>query len=219
MGMTAGAQTRSSGRGPGFVGTGVPVAYIGPNAIIQLAAAIDRLHGHQVMRDVFDAADQARHLDRPPARMVDELDVVALHRAGRALMGVADFTAAAALAGSLTGDYVLQHRIPAAARTLLPRLPDFVASRVLARAIARHAWTFAGSGRFAYRFGPQGLVLTIRNPPLARSFRSPVPGCHYYAATFERIFRELVNGRAQVSETDCASTGTAACRFLIRWPG
>ena len=218
MSVTAGAQTRFSGREPGCLGTRVPVASIGPNAIIQLAAAIDRLHGHEVTRDVFGAADQARHLDRPPTTMVDELDVVALHRAGRGLVGEAAFAAASALAGSLTGDYILHHRIPAAARTLLPRLPDFAASRVLARAIAKHAWTFAGSGRFAYRFGPRGLVLRLQDSPLARSYRSPAPGCHYYAATFERIFCELVNARAQVSETDCASTGAAACRFLIRWP-
>ena len=47
-----------------------------------------------------------------------------------------------------TGDYLLAHRIPKPVQALLKRLPAPLAARVLLAAITRHAWTFAGSGRF-----------------------------------------------------------------------
>jgi divinyl protochlorophyllide a 8-vinyl-reductase len=193
----------------------VTVALIGPNAITQLAAAIERLHGGVTTRSVFTEAGLAHHLDHPPSEMVDEADVISLHRAGRGLLGDTAFMAVAGLAGSLTGDYILGNRIPVAARTVLPRLPGFIASRVLARAIANHAWTFAGSGRFACQFSREGVLFTIEDSPLTRELSSTIPCCHYYTATFERLFRALVTSRARVSETRCAAAGAPDCRFLV----
>ena len=193
----------------------VPAALIGPNAITQLATAIDRLHGRVITRSVFTRAGQAHHLEHPPAAMVDESDVMALHQAGRWLLGETAFMAVAGLAGSLTGDYILGNRIPVAARRVLPRLPDFIASRVLARAIVNHAWTFAGSGRFGCQFTREGVLFTIEDSPLTRELSSAMPCCHYYTATFERLFRALVGSRVQVSEIRCAAAGAPDCRFLV----
>jgi divinyl protochlorophyllide a 8-vinyl-reductase len=193
----------------------VSAALIGPNAITQLATAIDRLHGRAITRSVFTRAGQAHHLEHPPAAMVDESDVISLHQSGRWLLGETAFMAVAGLAGSLTGDYILANRIPVAARKVLPRLPDFIASRVLARAIVNHAWTFAGSGRFGCQFTREGVLFTIEDSPLTRDMSSAMPCCHYYTATFERLFRALVSSRVQVSETRCAAAGAPDCRFLV----
>ena len=79
--------------------------------------------------------------------MVDEVPVARLHQALRRRWPgeAADI---AARAGRGTGDYILANRIPGAAKRILKVLPAGLRARVLAKAIAKHAWTFAGSGRF-----------------------------------------------------------------------
>ena len=190
---------------------------IGPNAITRLAEAMDAQHGNTATRSLFVAAGLARYLDDPPGAMVDETEVITLHRTGRAQLGLATFAAVARLAGQLTGDYVLRHRIPRPARILLRLLPGTLASKVLVRAIAAHAWTFAGSGGFSYQPYRHGMLLIIRDSPLARGEQSTVPLCDFYTATFERIFRQLVSRKAEVSEVGCAATGARACCFDVRF--
>jgi hypothetical protein len=56
-------------------------------------------------------------------------------------------------AGRRTADYLLAHRIPKPVQALLKALPARLAARVLLSAIARHAWTFAGSGVFSASTG------------------------------------------------------------------
>jgi hypothetical protein len=53
-----------------------------------------------------------------------------------------------AKAGQGTADYILAHRIPGPAKALIRALPAPLGARLLTAAIARHAWTFTGSGRF-----------------------------------------------------------------------
>ena len=192
-----------------------PVALIGPNAITRLAAAIERLHGGFITWSVFTEAGLAHHLDHPPSEMVDEADVISLHHTGRSFLGETAFMAVAGLAGSLTGDYILANRIPVAVRTVLPRLPEFIASKALARAIVNHAWTFAGSGYFGCQFSREGVLFTLEDSPLTRDVISTEPCCHYYTATFERLFRVLVSPRVQVSEIRCSAAGAPDCRFLV----
>jgi divinyl protochlorophyllide a 8-vinyl-reductase len=148
--------------------------------------------------------------------MVPESDVSALHAALRRALGP-DAAAAVSLdAGMRTGDYLLAHRIPRAAQAVLRALPAPLAARVLARAIARHAWTFAGSGTFAFAPG-RPFRLSIAGCPLCRDVRANEPVCGYYAATFERIFRALASPRARVRETACAASGAPACSFVVEW--
>ncbi len=194
-------------------------ARIGPNAIIRLAEAIDSLHGKESTRAVFDAAGQLRHLDQPPDQLVDEADVIALYRTCGDQLGPAPFAKVTRLAGQLTGDYVLHHRIPGVARALLPRLPKAIAARILAKAISAHAWTFVGSGRFSHQCVAGGLTITIANSPLARGQRSAAPVCHFYAATFERIFQSLIDRRTRVTESACCAMGAEVCHFSARFDG
>ena len=119
-------------------------------------------------------------------------------------------------AGQRTGDYLLAHRIPRPVQWLLKCLPPTLAARVLLAAIARHAWTFAGSGRFEV-LGYAPVRVSISGNPLARAVHADEPQCFYYAATFERLFRALVSRKSTVVETRCEAAGAAACIFEVRW--
>jgi divinyl protochlorophyllide a 8-vinyl-reductase len=193
------------------------VARIGPNAITRVAEAMRAAAGEAATQALFEAAGLAQHLREPPAGMVAEADVTVLHAALRARLGEAQAAAIAAEAGRLTGDYLLAHRIPRPLQAVLRRLPSGIAARVLLGAIARHAWTFAGSGGFRAEPGhPARIVIT--GCPLCRGTVTAAPACTYFAATMERLCRALVSPQAIVRETACAAvTGGPACSFALRW--
>jgi divinyl protochlorophyllide a 8-vinyl-reductase len=189
-------------------------ALIGPNAIIQMVEALRTVWGPEATRALLDSVGIAVYADAPPQRMLPQMQVAALHMR---LHGQVDDRAYQSItrdAGLRTADYLLAHRIPRAAQWLLRRLPQAVAARLLCRAIARHAWTFAGSGAFSYTWTP-GLVFRVRGNPLCSGIGSQVPVCHYYAATFERIFRVIVNDNWRVQELECEASGADACVFTF----
>jgi divinyl protochlorophyllide a 8-vinyl-reductase len=195
---------------------------IGPNAITRVAEVLSVRVGRAVTAQVFERAGLAHYLQAPPQAMVDETEVRRLHGVLRQKLGEFEARAVARAAGTRTADYLLAHRIPRPVQRLLKALPAPLAARLLLAAIARHAWTFAGSGHFnarcAWRQGPP-VVLTIRDNPLCRGLESAAPACDYYAATFERLFGVLVHARSRVLETACEACGDAECRFEIRWRG
>jgi divinyl protochlorophyllide a 8-vinyl-reductase len=151
--------------------------------------------------------------------MIPEAQAAALHRRLRA-EHPARAPLLAAGAGARTADYLLAHRIPAPVRHLLRHLPANAAAAILSRAIARNAWTFAGSGAFrretAWRF-------SIAANPLVAGERGAAPLCHWHAAVFERLYRELVAPDARCVETRCTAQGAGGpCTFVIsrdRAPG
>jgi divinyl protochlorophyllide a 8-vinyl-reductase len=187
--------------------------------VTRLAQALAAGPGAVVCDAVFARAGLARHLRAPPTDMVADGDVAQLQRALHAVLGHADAARIAREAGRLTGDYLLAHRIPHAAQWLLRRLPRRLAARVLVAAIARHAWTFTGSGAFSYAFGrrAKGLQLQVIDSPVARLLHSDVPTCDYYVGTFARVFSALLGDRVRVVETQCAAQGAFACRFAVTW--
>ena len=191
-------------------------ARIGPNAIVQLAEAMRTALGAQRGADFFAGAGLANYWRDPPQQMVDEAEVLRLHRALRADFDPATAAQLARDAGRRTGDYLLAHRIPRAAQVVLKRLPAPLASRALLAAIRRHAWTFAGSGVFTAQAG-RPTRFRIAGCPLCRGASSPQPLCDFYAATFERLFRVLVHPATVVVETGCQACGADACTFEARW--
>jgi divinyl protochlorophyllide a 8-vinyl-reductase len=212
----------------------VDAGRIGPNAVTRLAEALDELHGPPVTDAVFAAAGLLHYRQAPPSTMVDEAEVTSLHAALRRTLAPQAAVCVARRAGSLTGDYLLANRIPAPVRALLRALPAPWAARLLVRAMASHAWTFAGSGAFSSvavpgRPGPEAsappdvgptrprLELAVRGCPLCRGASTPAPVCDYFASTFERLFASLVSRSARVHETACQATGASACRFEVRW--
>ena len=169
-----------------------------------------------MQRLVFAAAGLQRHLDAPPREMVDELEVALLHRTLVAQLGAGGARDISQLAGRLTGDYLLAHRIPLAAQRGLGVLPRRVAARLLTIAIARHAWTFAGSGQFSYRFVPFPRLQLARSP-LCRLLQLPEPACHYFSATFARVYGAILRTEVTAEEVACSATGAPACVFELRW--
>jgi divinyl protochlorophyllide a 8-vinyl-reductase len=201
---------------------------IGPNAILRLREALDADRGPDATEALFIAAGQAPLHRAPLTDMVDERAVARLHDALRGQHGLATATRIARRAGDLTADYLLAHRIPAIARWVLPWLPSRMSSRALVRAMLRHAWTFAGSGRVEavwpaaaksrHRDPPAlRLELLIHECPLCRGARVDGMACEYYAATFERLFRRLVSPATFVREVDCVAAGGESCRFAVWW--
>jgi divinyl protochlorophyllide a 8-vinyl-reductase len=189
---------------------------IGPNAITRVAEALAGRVAPQAVRHLFEMAGIADYLDRPPERMVPEDDVARLYSCLFAELGEASAGEVVRRAGLLTGDYLLARRIPLLAQRVLRCLPRNVAARLLLAAIGRHAWTFAGSGAFDWRFAP-GLELRISDSVLCRRLRTHEPACGFYAATFERLFARLVDAQVRVVETQCVASGAADCRFAVIW--
>lgn len=189
---------------------------VGPNAITRVAEALRAHRGERVCREVFAAAGLSHHLDDPPMRMVAEADVAALQRALRMALGDAHAARISREAGKLTGDYLLAHRIPRLAQWLLRALPAGLAARLLLGTIARHAWTFAGSGSMRAEAGNPARV-TITGCPLCLGQHADHPLCELYAVTLERIFARLVHPGTVVREVACEAMGAPACTFLIAW--
>ena len=198
---------------------------IGPNAITQLEAVLlDRLGRAETAR-IFANAGVANYLQQPPTTMVDERDVAHLHHQVRIAMPTPKAREILLEAGDRTGRYILANRIPRPIVFVLRHLPASLSARLLTQAIAKHAWTFAGSGAFKIRRNAERGLITAEiggNPIVALDTRAtgePSESliCDWHAAVFQRLFRDLVDAAATVNETDCCAAGAPACRFEIRF--
>ena len=192
-----------------------PVGVIGPNAVIQLGEALRVMLGEQRAAGLYRDAGCAAWFATPPDAMVDERRTAALHQALRREWPE-EAPGILAEAGRRTGDYILAHRIPRPAQWLLRHLPAGLAGPSLLDAIARNAWTFAGTGRFSARRGRPCLV-EIAGNPLVAGERAEAPVCVWHAAVFRRLFQELVHSGTSVREIACGAVGGDACRFAIDW--
>lgn len=199
-------------QGPGVENPG----RIGPNAVTRMAEALARREGALACRQVFASAGIIEHLDQPPVAMVDEANVARLHREVMLRFGPDAAADISWEAGRLTGDYLLSHRIPRLAQFALRHLPRFLSARILVAAVARHAWTFSGSGRFTFHFDRE-LHLQIEGSPVCRLLTTQEPACHYFAATFERVFAAMLGPGVRVMETHCEASGADSCRFKVSW--
>lgn len=189
---------------------------MGPNAIIQIGAALETALGPGAARGLFGRAGLAGYLDAPPEHMVAESEVIHLHAVLREALAPPMARRVSSEAGAATGDYLLRHRIPRPAQRLLRLMSRRIASRLLVAAIARNAWTFKGSGRLHAGAGPPPVFI-LERCALCRGAHATAPLCGYYAATFERLFRALVDPAAIVTETECAAVAGERCRFEVRW--
>jgi divinyl protochlorophyllide a 8-vinyl-reductase len=186
-------------------------ARIGPNAVLQHLPVLDEAIG----TDYRTALLYCAGIDEPPADagMLPEEGVGRLHHAVRLYLPV-QAPAIQRAAGLGTGDYILANRIPALAQRLIRALPAPLGARLLSAAIAKHAWTFAGSGAFTI-VAHRPLTFEIAANPLAPGAAAS-PCCHWHAAVFERLFSTLVWPGVKVTETACCACGAPACRFELR---
>jgi divinyl protochlorophyllide a 8-vinyl-reductase len=183
---------------------------IGPNAILQLLPVLEAA-GDAALRDQLLA--EAGVVEVPDGTaMIPEGPVARLHQALRRARP--DAAELARQAGRGTADYILAHRIPALVQVVLKRLPAALSGRLLARAIAKNAWTFAGSGSFRV-VSMKPMLFSIADNPVVRGEVGDHPLCDWHVAVFERLFQVLVDPRTRVVETKCCAEGAAACLFEV----
>lgn len=176
---------------------------VGPNAVIQLAAALDDMP--QIAAAVFARAGQTRLLRSPPDAMIDQSIPARLFDALYGEIGPYRAGIVARKAGQLTGQYIVSNRIPRAARMLLRALPREVAARLLMRAILRHAWTFAGTGDCTAQ--PSLRQITLQENPM------PMPNAAWHVGVFEALFCALTAQSARISHRHDAGRDIFTLRF------
>lgn len=181
---------------------------VGPNSVIQLAAALRAIARESTTELVFARAGSLHLLRVPPDAMIDETIPARLFEALWRELPPEQAAAVAYDAGRRTGAYVVANRIPAMARLVLRTLPARWALPLLLKAISRNAWTFAGSGTCSVNMG-RPAVITIEHNPLRN------PGCAWHVGVFETLFRTLVDGGISVRHSDCRMDGATADRFDI----
>ncbi|MTI44828.1 divinyl protochlorophyllide a 8-vinyl-reductase [Roseibium hamelinense] len=186
---------------------------IGPNAVSQLLDVLTKEGGAELRSDFERKAGLVPLPDL--TSMIPETVAATAHNTVRHCYAKTSI-GILKRAGYQTGDYILANRIPAPAKWLLKALPDFLASRLLAQAVAKHAWTFAGSGEFRVT-SQNPLTFTLKDNPLIRGENAASPQCIWHAMVFQRLFNALVDANAKVIETECCAMGHPACRFQISY--
>jgi divinyl protochlorophyllide a 8-vinyl-reductase len=185
-----------------------PPGLVGPNAVVQLAVALEEMTGRDEARSFYSCLGLEALFDTPPGEMIDQRIPARLMRALWDHFPDAMAHAIAASAGQKTADYVIAHRIPGIAKASFRIMPRSLAAKMLLTAIHRNAWTFAGSGVCEVKRDRPHLI-SIRENPLA------MPDCAWHVAVFERLFRRLVYGETRVSHLSCCKSGAEACTFAI----
>jgi len=190
--------------------------HIGPNAVIQLVAALKALGENEAMERLFADADRSAWIAAPPSSMIPAHEAARLHVGLRRVLPENRAEAVLSLAGRLTAEYLLAVRIPRPAQIVLKILPARLAAAVLMKAISANAWTFGGADGFSYTVG-SGVEATIRANPLCEGLTAEHPSCVWHAAVFETLFRALVSPATVARETQCCAQGKDYCCFQLRW--
>jgi divinyl protochlorophyllide a 8-vinyl-reductase len=191
---------------------------IGPNAVIQLVAALKALGETEAMSRLFQQSGHGAWLESPPHKMIAASEAARLHVGLRGLLPKPRAEAALALAGGLTADYLLANRIPGFAKTVFRILPSRLSAWALMRLISANAWTFAGSGVFSFAID-SGAEARIGENPLCSGLHTEAPACVWHAAVFEGLFRSLVSPSSRAQEVACRARGDDCCRFRLDWAG
>jgi divinyl protochlorophyllide a 8-vinyl-reductase len=187
------------------------VGLVGPNAVIQLAAALrSEPGGEELAERVFQAAGFSRLLRKPPDAMIDEAIPARLFDALWRELPPEQAAHTAHEAGRRTGAYILANRIPKLAQLVLRLLPQRVAAAMLLRAIHKNAWTFAGSGLCSVSAGDPAQLMILFNP-------LKMPGCVWHCGVLEQLFRSLVGKDTRVRHRYELVNGSPASCFDINW--
>lgn len=188
--------------------TAPPSGLIGPNAVLQMFTVLKSREQGLGARMLAAAGITDLPSDHG---LMPEAPAARLHQAVRRIL---PDTAPeiASEAGRRTADYILANRIPKTAQTLLKVLPSVVSGPLLSRAIAKNAWTFAGSGKFRVI---EPLCFELSANPVVKGEQSSRPLCHWHVAVFERLFRVLVDDRLRAREIGCCACGDPVCRFEL----
>ncbi len=186
-------------------------ARIGPNSVLQLVPLLDERLGTGP-REMLMAQSGMSELPADEGLM-EEGPAAALHQAVRAVYPelATDLTHRA---GLRTADFIISHRIPPVVMHLLQHSPPWLSAPLLAKTIDKHAWTFAGSGRFRVA-SKSPLVFELFDNPVVRGEKAQAPICHWHAAVFQQLFTKLVDRDLRCRETACCANGSDCCRFEL----
>lgn len=195
------------------VATTMHVARIGPNSIIQTIASLRESCAPDDVRALL-AGEAEGYLSQLPHEMIPEGEFHDLVRLLVARMGVARAGEVLYRSGERTADYVCANRIPAPFRSVLGVLPAFIGLRLLLLAISKHAWTFAGSGKFSFSLGRAPFV-SIGRPEGHDTSGIAAALCRYYCGAFTQMLRQVVSRRIALRETACQARGGQACVYQI----
>jgi divinyl protochlorophyllide a 8-vinyl-reductase len=188
-------------------------ARIGPNSLIQTLRALEELEGDAAVMLVRARAGLS---ETWPEGMIPEEWFVRLILALRETLPSARAEAVLRRSGTYTADYVGKNRIPAPIRVLLAVLPRRLSVPVLLAAFRRHAWTFAGAGRFSVEGAFPGTIL-LAGCPTCRTGVETLAGGRagaYYEAAFEGLL-SLAARQVRVREVACQASHAPVCRFQI----
>ncbi len=187
-----------------------PIAQIGPNAVSRALEAVHERFGPLAEGALRERVGLPDHF---PDHLVPETWFVDLVQDLRGHFPPGQVGWVLAEAGERTGRYVTANRIPAPFRALLRMLPPRLALPILLDAFGRHAWTFAGSGRFRVE-GRYPRSIVLEDAPTCR-----IPGPAYGSGTYyESAFQTLLSLAApgiRVREVECTNRGHSACRFEL----
>lgn len=186
---------------------------IGPNSVMRTLQAVEEAYGPSLAGEVHRRA--ALPSDRWNS-LIPEDWFLSVIRELRTLLPENESEAMLRRAGALTGEYVRENRIPALFRRLLEVLPARLAVPLLLRAFRRHAWTFAGSGRFQFE-GRHPSTLVLEGSPTCRLPGGTERSGSYYEAAFETLLALAAPG-IRVREVSCEAAGDPACRFELLLP-
>ncbi len=187
---------------------------LGPNTILQLLAVVREREGEAAIVTLLERAGLSPDLATKIEGLVPAAEVRALYVTLVAILGPDRARSFVLEAGRRTALYLLAHRIPRRFQQLLALLPKPLRRALLLAAIGRHAWTFTGGGHFGIAPGAP-FLLVIEPCPLCPERARDGLGCVYYAATFEELFRNLVDPQTRIEPAACGAAGSRRCELRI----
>lgn len=188
-------------------------ARIGPNAIIQTIAALREVYAPDELPRLLAGGAEA-YLSQLPHEMIPEEQFHALVELITPRLGIERAGEILYRSGERTADYVRANRIPAPFRAVLGVLPAPLGLRLLLLAISKHAWTFAGSGKFSFHLG-RAPWISIGKPVDHDTSAIAAVLCRYYCGSFTQMLRRVVSQRIELRETSCQARGGEACVYQI----
>lgn len=184
-------------------------ALIGPNAILQALPVMERILGSKESALILQEARIACLPDGES--MIPEAEAMRLHHA-LSMRDPFEAIDIAREAGHGTADYIIANRIPRIAATILRWLPVRLAAPLLMKAIARHAWTFIGSGRFQADGGWRFTIDRTEADDLMMPTESLF---EWYGAVFTRLYQRLVHPYALCHDIGPSPHRTFSHDYLI----
>ena len=180
---------------------------IGPNSIIQTVAALEAAYGKTKAETMLSKIGQGYLVGNLPKEMVEEAKFHTLVGALQKEIGETATSRILQESGERTARYLLKVRIPGIFQKFVKLLPPRPAFKLLLFAISKNAWTFAGSGEFAYTMTrPPEISVKVTFPT------QPVVG-NFYLGTFTALLQELVNPTTKIMADIRKDNSNIQCNY------